>query len=110
MRRGLLCPKCRREIPLEDVNVSTDIALCRQCNQPWSYAELVEESNEQAFDPTRPPRGAWFRQNPARGFEVGATTRNAGAFFLVPFMCVWSGFSLGGIHGSQIVKGHFNLG
>jgi hypothetical protein len=32
------------------------------------------------------------------------------AFFLVPFMCVWSGFSLGGIYGSQIVKGHFQLG
>ena len=25
-------------------------------------------------------------------------------------MCVWSGFSLGGIYGSQIAAGEFNLG
>jgi hypothetical protein len=31
------------------------------------------------------------------------------AIFLVPFMCVWSGFSLGGIYGTQIVDGKFNL-
>lgn len=110
MRRGVTCPKCRREISLEDINVSTDIALCRTCNRTWSYAELHAESQEPAFDPTRPPRGAWFRQNPPRGFEVGASTRSAGAFILVPFMCVWSGFSLGGIYGSQIAKGEFQLG
>lgn len=40
----------------------------------------------------------------------GATTRSPTALFLVPFMCVWSGFSLGGIYGTQIAKGEFNLG
>jgi hypothetical protein len=29
--------------------------------------------------------------------------------FLVPFLCVWSGFSLGGIYGSQFVQGRFDL-
>ena len=39
---------------------------------------------------------------------VGATTRSVSAFFLVPFMLVWSGFSLGGIYGTHIVKGKFD--
>jgi hypothetical protein len=95
------------EIPLEDVNVSTDIALCRQCGQTWSYAELLEDTHVAKFEPQSAPRGAWFRELPPRAFEVGVSTRSAIAFFLVPFMCVWSGFSLGGIYGTQIAKRHF---
>jgi hypothetical protein len=29
-------------------------------------------------------------------------------FFLIPFMCVWSGLSIGGIYGTQIAQGEFN--
>jgi hypothetical protein len=43
------------------------------------------------------------------GFELGSTTRSAIAFFLVPFMCIWSGGSLGGIYGTQIYQHKFNL-
>ncbi len=107
MQSKLMCPKCRMEIPLDDVNVSKDIALCRQCGQTWSYADLIEDSEISDAVPPTPPRGAWFRENPPRGFVVGVSTRSAIAFFVVPFMCVWSGFSLGGIYGSQIVKRHF---
>jgi hypothetical protein len=53
------------------------------------------------------PGGAWFRQEADR-VVVGATTRSPVAFFLVPFMCVWSGGALGGIYGSQIAEGQFN--
>ena len=104
----LLCPNCGREIPTEDVNVEKDIALCRSCNQTFSFAELAREGSGPAVDLMRPPKGVWFRQN-MRGFELGATTRSGAAFFLVPFMCAWSGLSLGGIYGSQIHSGKFNL-
>jgi hypothetical protein len=97
------------EIPLEDINVSTDIALCRRCGEQSKYSNLIEDGESSTVDLTAPPGGAWFRQIPPRGFEVGVSTRSAIAFFLVPFMCVWSGFSLGGIYGTQFVKGHFNL-
>jgi len=109
MRSKATCPKCRAEIPLEDVNVSTDLALCRQCGQTWSYADLIEDDGTADFSSLSPPGGAWFREMPPRGFEVGVSTRSPGAFFLVPFMCVWSGFSLGGIYGRQFAKGHFDL-
>jgi hypothetical protein len=55
-----------------------------------------------------PPRGAWY-QVEFNGFVVGATTRHPIPLFLVPFMCVWSGGSLGGIYGSEFVHGTFDL-
>jgi hypothetical protein len=101
---NISCPKCRRAIPLEDVNVATDVALCRSCSQTFSFAELSQEQAEPPMDMSHPPGGTWLRQM-GGGFEVGATTRSALAFFMVPFVLVWSGGSLGGIYGTQIVKG-----
>jgi hypothetical protein len=105
----IICPACHSAISLNDVNVSTDIALCRRCDQIWSYAELNEESKMSGFTPSAPPAGTWYQETGPQSFVVGSTTRSAVAFFLVPFMCVWSGFSLGGIYGSQIIKREFNL-
>lgn len=104
----LACPKCRTEIPLEDVNVSTDIALCRGCKQTYSFAELTQNETVATIDESHPPKGAWYHSQGSE-FEVGATTRSWGALFLVPFTLVWSGGSLGGIYGSQIYQGSFNL-
>ena len=104
------CPTCRRDLPLADVNVERDTALCRQCGGTFSFADLVagDGAAEAAFDPLDPPRGAWF--TPAfDGFEAGVSTRSPFAIFLVPFLCVWSGFSLGGIYGTQVWTGRFNL-
>ena len=108
MRSKLICLKCRSEIPLADVNVSTDIALCRQCGQTWSYADLLADRESADINTMEPPRGAWFNDLSPGTFEVGVSTRSAAALFLVPFMCVWSGFSLGGIYGSQFIKGQFD--
>jgi hypothetical protein len=116
----VLCPKCRREIGNADVNVPANVAWCRGCQEAFSVAKavratgtpdetaagLVTSVDELALK--EPPKGAWFENN-FDGFVVGATTRHPVAFFLVPFMCVWSGFSLGGIYGTQIVQGQFNL-
>jgi hypothetical protein len=105
----ITCPKCQRAIPTEDVNVGTDIALCRQCDETFSFAELLGQHEDPTVDLTRPPKGVWFRQD-MHGFELGCTTRSPMAFILVPFMCVWSGFSLGGIYGTQIYSHTFNWG
>ena len=110
METKITCSKCRTSIPLEDVNVTADLALCRQCGQNWSYADLVDNAMSARLDFRNPPHGAWFRETGPNRFEVGATRRSALAFFLVPFMGVWSGISLGGIYGTQIYQGHFNPG
>lgn len=103
----VVCPDCQSKIPLEDVNVANDIALCRSCARSFSFASAVRE-NDQPADLTRPPKGVWYKRT-LSGFELGSSTRSAAAFFLVPFMLVWAGGSLGGIYGTQIAKGEFSL-
>jgi hypothetical protein len=102
-----VCPLCHSTIPLDDINVATDVALCRHCVKTFSVAEVVIDSASASADLTTPPNGAWFEQR-ADGFRVGATTRSWMALFLVPFICAWSGASLGGIYGKQITTGEFN--
>lgn len=102
----LICPTCSAPYPPESINVQTDVAHCPQCNNLAHPSELMASTYEPEVI-TAPPAGAWYREEMSETV-IGATTRSAMAFFLVPFMCVWSGFSLGGIYGTQIVKGEFN--
>jgi hypothetical protein len=92
----------------DDINVVTDVARCRHCNEVFALSALVQTNESGPIDLNDPPQGAWY-QDEIDGFVVGATTRSPIAFFLVPFMGVWSGGALGGIYGSQIVHGQFNL-
>jgi hypothetical protein len=103
----LTCPLCRSTIAMEDINVSTDIALCRSCGKTFSFSEIVDRSATDGPDLTTPPAGAWFEQLP-NGFRTGASTRSWMALFIVPFTCVWSGMSLSGIYGTQMRSGHFD--
>jgi len=102
------CPKCRGDIATSDVNVAKDTAFCRACNEAFCLSDIVSGEDLEAVDLRHPPSGCSM-EPVANGFVVSATTRHPIALFLVPFMCVWSGFSLGGLYGSQIISGHFNL-
>jgi hypothetical protein len=110
MGNKITCPKCRAEIPLDDVNVARDIALCRQCGQTWSYGDLMADLQSDYPIPQTPPAGTWFHEQGPRAFTVGVTTRSLGALFIVPFTCVWAGGSMTGIYGTQIYRRHFELG
>lgn len=100
----IACPSCRSKIALEDVNPSTDIALCRRCGRTYSFGLL---NAAQGIDLQTPPSGARFEVVPG-GFTIEATTRTWMAAFLVPFTCVWAGESLGSIYGRQIQHGVFD--
>jgi len=106
----LLCPNCQTPIPPDDINIARDTALCRACSALTAVSSVVHGQTQPAgvFDPQTPPSGAWCRDD---GIEtvIGATTRSPMALFLVPFMLVWSGFSLGGIYGRQLVTGKLDL-
>jgi hypothetical protein len=103
------CPLCKKPIAAEDINVQTDVAFCRSCQRPFALSEVAHGVAPPSLASVRPPPGAWYSDD---GIEarVGATTRSWMALFLIPFMCVWTGFSLGGIYGSQIAKGKFDPG
>ena len=101
------CPTCSAMFPIADINIAENIALCRKCGKVSKVSELVDQS----YNPDllrQPPKGAWMTPS-MNGVSIGASTRSAIAFFLVPFMLVWSGGALGGIYGTQIMKGEFNL-
>jgi hypothetical protein len=102
------CPRCSRRIAAEDVNVGKDLALCRACDQAFPLSEIVESAGTlEEVDTDNPPRGAWYSFD-GDSIRIGSTTRHPIALFLVPFTCLWSGGSLGGIYGTQIVHHRFN--
>ncbi|HEV3080453.1 MAG TPA: hypothetical protein VGY66_11760 [Gemmataceae bacterium] len=38
------CPKCRSQIPAEDVNLDTLFAKCRYCNEVFRFADSVPQA------------------------------------------------------------------
>jgi hypothetical protein len=102
-----ICPSCRSAIAVEDINVSTDLALCRACGNTFRFSEIVDGGSAAGPDLTSPPPGAWYTPT-FDGFCVGATTRSWIALFLIPFACVWSGISIFGIFWAQLESGGFN--
>ena len=118
----ITCPTCRAKIATEDINVSTDVALCRSCGNTFHVSEVLGGTSSilssllssvvpssGPVDLNSPPAGAWYTPT-GDGFIAGASTRSWMALFIVPFTCIWSGGSMTGIYGTQLMKGHFNLG
>jgi len=107
----LHCPDCGLPIPASEVAPSAGLAVCRSCDKSHALeackAAVPIGSRFQPL-PSDPPKGVTAEEL-MDGFRLTLSTRSAAAFFLIPFMCVWSGFSLGGIYGTQIWKGEFNL-
>jgi len=67
----ILCPSCRSRIPADDLNVSTDIALCRACDKPFRISEAVGSTPADPQLLASPPSGAWFDPLPD-GFQLPA--------------------------------------
>lgn len=107
----LHCPECGLPIPVSEIAPSAGLAVCRSCDRSFAIEackSAVPFSRRAQPMPTNPPSGVKVTES-MDGFSVSMSTRSAAAWFLVPFMCVWSGGSLGGIYGTQIYKGEFDL-
>ena len=104
------CPTCGSLIPLEDINVSNDIALCRKCGKTSPFSQInnvVELANASAG---KPPRGVRIESDlMSGGVTITYKRISKSVLFLIPFTLFWSGISMGGIYGTQIVKKEFDL-
>jgi len=103
------CPFCHAELSLNDVNVATDIALCRACGKTTSFSLI---SGAAAVSPealNTPPRHVSINQDDPGRTIITYRCVSPILIFLVPFAAFWGGFSLFGIYGSQIRKGVFVL-
>ena len=96
--KSYFCPKCGAEVPLSDINVSADLMLCKSCGETSSFTEAVNEVGDESVLVKPPPKHLRIDK------KISPL-----ALFFVPFTCVWAGFSMMGIYGSQIIKGEFNL-
>jgi len=84
------CPLCRNQIPGDDVNVATDVAFCRSCNQTYKLSKLQDAAALAAVNVDDPPAGCWVRDD-GDGVRIGASTRSASSFFgLTFFAAFWN--------------------
>lgn len=105
-----LCSSCGAGIALADVNVATDIALCRACGKTMPFSDIAPIPSAADVDLSRPPKGVRIEDSPIRGRSIIYRKISPVVFFLIPFTAAWSGFSMTGIYGRQIAKGEFDLG
>ncbi|HEX7261284.1 MAG TPA: hypothetical protein VF258_05670 [Luteolibacter sp.] len=103
------CQSCGSGIALGDVNVVNDIALCRSCGKTMSFSEIAPIPGAENIDLNRPPKGVRIEGSPIYGRSIIYRKISPVVFFLIPFTAAWSGFSMSGIYGSQIMEGKFDL-
>lgn len=109
MKSDYRCPLCKGVIAPDDINVATDIVLCRACGNTSSFA-IVSGSSAISLDVLANPPGCITIERDFSGATVITYRRISPALlFLIPFTAFWSGFSMWGIYGSQIKKGEFQL-
>ena len=105
------CQSCSASIPLEDINVAADIALCRKCGAINSFAALRTATTDTTLLSKPPPKGVKVERD-MMGNGTVITYRRIPVgflFFFIPFTALWSGGSMYGIYGTQIIKGEFDL-
>ncbi len=103
------CNFCSAPIALGDINVAADIALCRACGKSMPFSSLAGIPGESEVDMMRPPKGLSLADDAFHGKVITYHKKSLIVLFLIPFTLIWSGGSLGGIYGTQIAKGEFNL-
>ena len=105
------CPSCSSPIPVDDINVSTDIALCRKCGATQSFATLRNVPNVSDVLSKPPPKSVKIERDMMGGGTTLTYRRIAwgSLLFLIPFTALWSGISMFGLYGTQIQKGELDL-
>jgi hypothetical protein len=104
------CPHCHAKIPMEDVNVATDIALCRACGRTTSFS-AISGSGEISLDClNNPPRCIRVEDGFSGDKTIVYHRMSPALLFLIPFTALWSGGSMYGIYWSQIRDGKFDPG
>ena len=105
------CPDCGLPIETADLAPAQGVAVCRFCEKPFPLAacqEAVPFERRNLVPEHNIPKGVTLEET-MDGFRLTLSTRSCIAFFLVPFTLFWAGGSLGGLYGTQIAKGEFNL-
>jgi hypothetical protein len=103
----LICPKCKSSIKTENINISTDLAKCDNCNSIHKASELVDNKSIEKIN--NPPSGTKIRVNkgfndsveifyPSKGISLSVVPIMFFAIFWIGFVSFWTwGASQGSI-------------
>ncbi len=102
---ALTCPSCSALIPLDDISVAKDIALCRACGRTTAFSRLqsVGELNDVNLD--IPPKHVREEYDGQSDLALTYRRRSPVLFFLIPFTALWSGGSVGMIYLRPLLQG-----
>jgi hypothetical protein len=100
---------CRSVIAADDVNVATDIALCRACGKPSAFSVVSGLADISLESLNKPPRWIKVNRDPRGGKTIVYRRVSPALLFLIPFTALWSGLSMWFIYGAQFRKGQFDL-
>ena len=103
------CPLCGAAIKIDNVNAATDIALCRACGKTSAFSLVCGAAQISLDCLTSPPRCIRVESSFDGATSIRYRTASAALLFLIPFTAVWSGGSMFGIYGTQMIKGHFDM-
>ena len=107
-RKPFTCPNCAKELPLADVNVAQDVALCRACGYtgPFLAATAVPRLSDEEL--ARPPKRVSLQREFGDALTLTCRPKRTALLFLVPFTLFWSGISMAGIYIVPLVTGNFD--
>lgn len=102
------CPRCAQELPLVDVNVAQDVALCRACGYRGAFLGTTAIPPMSDEELARPPKRVSLHREFGDALTILCRPRKTALLFLVPFTVLWSGVSLAGIYVVPLIQGEFD--
>jgi|GEM_PF-2474005 len=102
------CQNCGAVIPLEDVNVSSDIALCRTCGKTMPFSGLVPISGS-SVDLQHPPAGVCIVDDPFKGITITYRKFSPSMLLLFPMAAGFLGATIFLLFGFHIYKYKFDI-
>lgn len=110
MAQKYFCPQCHTEIPLENINVSTDLALCVACGKTSAFSSMAQVDGVSLDALEERPKHVRIERGMRGGKGVIYRRLSPIVLFFIPFTAIWAGGSMWGIYGTQLVEGKLDLG
>jgi len=108
MENSYHCQNCGAVIPLEDVNVSSDIALCRTCGKTMPFSGLAPISSSSVVL-QRPPEGVCIVDDPIKGKTITYRKFSPSMLLLFPMAAGFLGATIFLLFGFHIYKYKFDI-
>lgn len=102
------CPNCGKELPLADVNVAQDMALCRACGYAGAFLAATSVPQMTDEELARPPKRVSLQREFGDSLTITCRPKKTALLFLVPFTALWSGVSMTGIYVVPLATGRFD--